>query len=209
MFSERRRFSCRWSTFAIRCAPGNREPPLYRGGWGRSCRSRDPGNSASAGVLTYSWDGAGFSFDDGVNGSPSGTFKIDPPGSSLSSGAIVLNGSGPESGSYTPESNDLGDLTYTNPSGDLELRFSSNLNSGPQKAELEDVVWSSSDGETIEDASIVVGGAQLSDSIAAAAPGPATWALLGLGFAGNALVGVRRRNGAARPPSAMATGSLP
>ena len=67
---------------------------------------------------------------------------------------------------------------------------------------MESVVWLSSDGEIIRDASIVVGGVQLSDSIAAAAPELSTWVLFGLGVAGIALARGRLKSGVAAPVGA-------
>jgi hypothetical protein len=66
---------------------------------------------------------------------------------------------------------------------------------------LESVVWLSSDGEIIQDASIGVGGVQLSDSIAAA-PELSSWVLFGLGVAGIALARGRLKSGVAAPVGA-------
>jgi hypothetical protein len=60
----------------------------------------------------------------------------------------------------------------------------------------------SSDGEIIQDASIVVGGVQLSDSIAAAARALSTWVLFGLGVAGIARARGRLKSGVAAPVGA-------
>jgi hypothetical protein len=60
----------------------------------------------------------------------------------------------------------------------------------------------SSDGEIIQDASIVVGGVQLSDSIAATAPELSTWVLFGPGVARIALARGRPKSGVAAPVGA-------
>jgi hypothetical protein len=159
--------------------------------------------TTEAATLSYVWTaGSAFSFDDDANANLGGTFKIDPPGSSLSSGDIIIDGLGQESGTYAPVSYGSNAITFSNPAGTLDLEFGSILSSGPEKADLESAVWSSSDGEIIQDASIVVGGVQLSDSIAAAAPEPSTWVLFGLGVAGIALIRGRRKSSVAAPVGA-------
>jgi hypothetical protein len=155
-----------------------------------------PSAPASAGLLTFDWSGAGFVFDDGAGGNPSGAIKLNPPSQSFSSSNIVVNGDENESATYTPSKNEGSSLIYSNSAGSLEFQFSSNLNSGPASSLLESVVWSSSDGETIEDASTVVGGVKMIESATSVVPEPSTWALLGVGFAGLALAGMRRRRGA-------------
>jgi hypothetical protein len=103
--------------------------------------------TTEAATLSYVWTaGSAFSFDDDANTNLSGTFRIDPRGSSLSSGDIVISGLRHESGTYAPVSyGSSNEITFSNPAGTLDLEFGSILSSGPEKADLESVVWLSSD----------------------------------------------------------------
>ena len=65
-------------------------------------------NSAHAGPLTYTYDAKiRFTFGDRVTANLTGTFTINPPGDSLSSGNIVVTG-GQEAGTYHPGVNENG-----------------------------------------------------------------------------------------------------
>jgi hypothetical protein len=136
-------------------------------------------NSAHAAPLTYTYDAnTSFTFPDGVTGQLTGTFTINPPGNSLSSGNIVLTGSGPEAGTYHPVENDGGIvLVYEDSSVDiLDIGFSQNLNSGPQHPLLDPsgTFWIGINGG-LSFAKTATGGAQLPASV----PEPSSLALLG------------------------------
>jgi PEP-CTERM motif len=148
---------------------------------------------ARAAPLTYTWDAnttVGFGL---VTGTLTGTFTINPPGTSLSGSNIVLTGIGPGVGTYIPASssgNHGDNLAYFDGSMDeLNLIFTENLNSAPQHPLLSNntlLLFSAGNRLGVES---ITGGAQLLASV----PEPASLALFGVGLAGLGLVLRTRR----------------
>ena len=148
---------------------------------------------ARAALLTYTWDAnttVGFGL---VTGTLTGTFTINPPGTSLSGSNIVLTGIGPGVGTYIPASssgNHGDNLAYFDVSMDeLNLVFTENLNSAPQHPLLSNntlLIFSAGNRLGVES---ITGGAQLLASV----PEPASLALFGVGLAGLGLVLRTRR----------------
>jgi hypothetical protein len=139
-------------------------------------------NSANAATYTYDAN-TSFTLMDGVIGTLTGTFSFSPPGNGLSGDDIVLTGSGPEAGTYTPLEYDNGGLAYASPvsSGSfVDIDFFPSLNSTPQHALLfpTNITWFG--GEALfSDATKATGGALLSVSATAPVPEPSSLALLG------------------------------
>lgn len=156
--------------------------------------------SANATPITYTWDAStSFTLSDGATATITGTFTINPPGTSLTGTIITVTGGvAADDAKYDPTlwgTPDDATLLYQS-EGDnnpLEITFNLDLNTipTPQNISVDSVSLVNDEGTHLS-ATTVSGGAQLNSSVHTA-PEPASLALLGAGLAGFAFLRRKRQ----------------